>query len=114
MIGKLDLLSFITFLGGALATASCEKETSPSLEVLAQRQEAQRLQDQKERAATVDRLKAAAIAQDKKQVAIKNLQNQIDALDKQISDARLKGGDWRGLEKAQETLEQQKYELQRQ
>jgi TolA-binding protein len=110
MIRRLEMLYFATLLAGLLSTAGCDKHASPGPEV----GEAQRLQDQQERAAMADRLKAAAIAQDKKQEPIANLQKQIDALDEQIRDARSKGKDWRTLEKAQEALETKKYELQRQ
>jgi hypothetical protein len=62
----------------------------------------------------IERLKAAAIAQDKKQNPIRILQKQIDALDEQISEAWEKRKDWRALEKAQEAFEAQKYEVERQ
>jgi len=114
MIRKRDVLYFAALLVGLLPTAGCDKYASPSPEEVAQRREEQRVEDQKERAAMVERMKAAAIAQDKKQEPIKNLQKQIDALDVQISNARSKGKDWRALEKTQEALETQKYELQRQ
>ena len=112
MIRKLGLLYSAAVLVVLLPTAGCDR--SPSPEELAQRQEEQRVQDQKERTVLIDRLKAAALAQDQKQAPIRNLQKQIDALDAQISDARSKGKDWRALGKAQESLEAQKYELQRQ
>jgi hypothetical protein len=114
MIRKLDVLYLAALLAGLSPTAGCDKYASLSPGEAAQRQEDRRLEDQKERAAMVERMKAAAIAEDKKQEPIRNLQKQIDALDVQISAARSKGKDWRALEKAQEALETQKYELQRQ
>ena len=114
MIGKGRILYLTIILSGALLIAGCDKFGSSSSETEAQRQEGQRLEDQKERAALVERMKAAAIAQEKKQEPIKQLQSQIDALDQQINDARSRGKDWRALEKVQEALEAQKAELQRQ
>jgi hypothetical protein len=95
-------------------TAGCEKYGLGSAELAAQRQEEQRVQDQQERAALVDRMKAAGIAQERKQEPIRNLQKQIDAIDERISDARSRGKDCRDLEKTQDALEAQKAELQRQ
>jgi hypothetical protein len=112
MIRKLGLLYSVAVLVVLLPTAGCDR--SPSPEELARRQEEQRVQDQKERDVIIERLKAASLAQDQKQAPIRNLQKQIDALDAQISDARSKAKDWRALGKAQEALEAQKYELQRQ
>ena len=114
MIGKGRILYLTIVLSGSLIIAGCDKFGSSSPETEAQRQEEQRLKDQKERAALVERMKAAAIAQEQKQAPIKKLQSQIDALDQQIGDARARGKDWRALEKAQEALEAQKAELQRQ
>jgi hypothetical protein len=113
MVRKLDILYSAILFVGLIPTAGCDRYAAPSPEELAQRQEEQRVQDQKERAVMIDRLKAAALAQEQKQAPIKNLQRQIDVLEAQISDARSKGIDWRSLEKTQEALETQKYELQR-
>ena len=112
MIRKLGLLYSAAVLVVLLPTVGCDR--SPSPEELARRQEEQRVQDQKERAVLVDQMKAAELAQDQKQAPIRNLQKQIDAIDAQISDARSRGKDSRALGKAQEGLEAQKYELQRQ
>jgi hypothetical protein len=112
VIGKGRILYLTIVLSGSLAIAGCDKSSSPETE--AQRLEEQRLKDQKERAALVERMKAAAIAQEQKQAPIKRLQSQIDALDQQIIAARSRGKDWKALEKAQEALEAQKAELQRQ
>ena len=114
MIRKLDVLYLAAVLASLLPLAGCDKWRSYSEDVPRQDPEGQRLTDQQERAALVERMKAAAKAQDMKQEAIKNVQRKIDAIDDQISDARARGKDWRGLEKAQEALETQKYELQRQ
>jgi uncharacterized protein HemX len=112
MIRKLDLLYLAALLCVSLSVTGCGRNSSLDLEAAAQQKEEQRLQDQKERAALVERMKAAALAQEKKQEPIKALQKQIDELDAQITDARSKGKDWRALEKKQEALEAQKYELQ--
>ena len=114
MIRKLDLLYCTVCLTGLPFVTGCEKYASPSPEEVAQQREVQRLDDQKERAAMVERMKAAAVIEDKKQEAMRNLQKQIDALDVQISAAHAIGKDWRPLEKQQEALEARKYELQRQ
>lgn len=114
MIRRLDTLYLAALFVGLLPTAGCNKNTPPSFEVVAQRQEQQRLQEQKERTVMVERLKAAAIADDKKQEPIKNLQKQIDDLDVAISDAWSQGKDTRALEKAEDVLEEQKYDLERQ
>lgn len=97
-----------------LALAGCNKLDSTSPEVAAQRREEQRLKDQQERAALAEKMKAAALVREQKQEPIKALQKKIDALDQQISDARSRGKDWRPLAKAQEALEAEKYELQKQ
>ena len=112
MSGRMLYLTMV--LSVSLAIAGCDKFGSSNSETEAQRQEEQRLKDRKERAALVERMKAAAIAQEQKQAPIKKLQSQIDALDQQIGDARARGKDCRALEKAQEALEAQKAELQRQ
>ena len=112
MIGKGRILYLTIVLSGSLVVAGCDK--SPDSETEAQRREEQRLEDQKERAALAERMKAAAIAQEQKKEPIKKLQSQIDALDEQISYARARGKDWRPLEKEQEALEARKAELQRQ
>jgi hypothetical protein len=112
VIGKGGILYLTIILSGSLVIAGCDKSSNSETE--AQRQEAQRLEDQKERAALAERMRAAAIAQEQKKEPIKKLQSQIDALDQQIGYARARGKDWRALEKAQEALEAQKAELQRQ
>jgi predicted nucleic acid-binding Zn-ribbon protein len=114
MIGKSRLRYLTIVLSACLAIAGCEKFGYSRSETEAQRIEAKRLEDQKERAALIEQVKAAAIAQEQKQAPIKKLQAQIDALQQQISDARSRGKDWRALEKSQEALEAQKAELQRQ
>jgi len=108
------MVNFTVLLAGLCLTAGCDEEASPNSQVAAQRQEDQRLLDQKDRAALVERMKAAAIAADKKREPITKLQNQINALDEQITASRSKGKDWRALEKQQEALETQKRELERQ
>ncbi|MEY2438709.1 MAG: hypothetical protein QOI34_94 [Verrucomicrobiota bacterium] len=113
MTRKFNIFFWPTVLAITLIIAGCDSGPS-SLELAAQRLEEQRTIDQKERAALVEQMKAAAVAQEKKQEPINKLQIQIDALDQQINDARSKGKDWRALEKTQEALEVQKYELQRQ
>jgi anti-sigma-K factor RskA len=95
-------------------TAGCDKYGLGSAELATQRQEEQRVQDQQERAALVERMKAAAVAQDRKQEPIRNLQKQIDAIDDRIGEARARGKDCRDLEKTQDALEARKAELQRQ
>ena len=99
---------------GLLGLTSCHAFRRPPLETPAQQQEAERLKDQKAHADLAEQVTAAAQTQDKKQESIKGLQAQIDALDQQISDARSKGQDCQRLEKAEEDLEAQKFELQRQ
>ena len=113
MFRKLGPLYFTALLCVSVSVAGCGRNSSLDIEALAQQKEEQRLQDQNERAALAERMKAAALAQEKKQEPIRALQKQIDALDVQITDARSKGKDWRGLEKTQEALEAQKYDLQR-
>ncbi len=112
MIRKLDLLYFTALFVGLLPSTGCNRHTSSGPEIVAKRQEAQRLQEQTERAALVERMKAAAIAEEIRQEPIRNLQMQIDALDEQISDAWSRGKDCKALEIAQDALEAQKYELQ--
>jgi hypothetical protein len=114
MIQRLEVLYLVLLLVGALPTAGCKKNASSRSELAAQQQEQQRLQEQKVRTAMVEQLKAAAIAQDAKQEPIRNLQKQIDTLDVQISEAWSKGKDFKALEKAEDALEAQKYELERQ
>src|SRR2546421_3359059 len=99
MIRRLNILYRVAVLAAVVAVAGCDKFGSSNSDENAQRQEEQRLQDQKERAALVERMKAAAKAQEDKQEPIKRLQKQIDALDQQISDAHARGKDWRALEK---------------
>ena len=111
-------LNFDTFylpviLAAVIALSGCNKLDSTSPEVAAQRQEEQRLKDQQERAARAEKMKAAAIAREQKQEPIRELQKKIDALDRQISDARSRGNDWRPLAKTQEALEAEKYELEK-
>ena len=113
MIRKLDILYVTAFVAAFLSVSGCEKYSPPSLEIIAQQKEEQRLQDQKDRTAMVERMKAAALVQDQKLEPIRNLQKQIDALAVQISAARSRGKDCRALEKTQEALETQKYEMQR-
>jgi len=62
VIGKGRILYLTIVLSGSLIIAGCDKFGSSSPETEAQRQEEQRLKDQKERAALVERMKAAAIA----------------------------------------------------
>ena len=114
MIRKLKMVYFATLLAGLCLTAGCDEEALPNSEVTKRRQEEQRLQDQKERAALVEQMKAAAMAADKKREPIIKLQNQINALDEQITAARSRGKDWTALEKQQEALQAQKRELERQ
>ena len=99
---------------GLLGLTSCDAFRRPPLETPAQQQEEERLKDQKAHADLAEQVTAVAQTQDKKQESIKGLQAQIDALDQQISDARSKGRDCQRLEKAEEDLEAQKFELQRQ
>jgi hypothetical protein len=114
VIRRFDVLCLAAVLAGLLPLAGCDKWRSYSEDAPHQEAEDQHFAEQKERAALVERMKAAAKAQDRKQEALRNLQTKIDAVDDQISDARRHGKDWRGLEKGQEALEAQKYELQRQ
>lgn len=100
---------FAAILSAMVAMTGCDRSSSVRDEEIAQQQ---RLQDQTDRAALVERVRAAASAQEKKQEAINALQKQIEELDAKISDARSKGKDCRALEKAQEALETKKYELQ--
>jgi hypothetical protein len=112
VIGKRLYLTIV--LSGTLVIAGCGKSGSSRLEEEAQRREEQRLEDQKERAALAERVKAGAFAQEQKREPIKKLQTQIDDLEQQISYARQRGKDWRPLEKEQEALEAKKAELERQ
>ena len=111
MTGNFHAVYRATVLGTLIASASCDRFGWSNSEQTEQRREEQRLEDQKERDAVVERMKAAAIAQEQKQEPIKKLQTQIDALEEKISDARSRGKDWRPLEKEQEALEAQRDEL---
>jgi hypothetical protein len=114
VIRKLDILYCAAVLAGLLSLTGCDKWRSYREDAPPQDPEDQRLGEKKERSAMVERMKAAAKVQDRKQESIRNLQTKIDAIDEQISDARSRGRDPRGLEKTQEALETQKYDLQRQ
>ena len=106
-------LCCVAVVGAMLAVAGCDKSALSNAE-LAQQQEDRRLKDQKDRADLADRMRAEAIAQEKKQEPIKKLQSKIEALDEQISYARQRGKDWRALEREQDALLTQKEELERQ
>ena len=112
MIRKASSLYFAVVLFGSLVIGGCDRFFSS--EDGTQRLEEKRLQDQNERAALVEKMKAVSIERQKKQEPIKNLQKQIDALDQQISYARSRGIDWRPSEKTQEALEAKKEELEKQ
>ena len=104
MIRKLEVY-FLAVLTASIV-AGCDDSPDP-----AQVKEEQRLQDQKERLALVEKMKAAALAEEKKKEPIRDLQKKIDALDEQISYARARGKDCRALEAEQEALEARQYEL---
>jgi len=105
MIRKLEVY-FLAVLT-ALIVAGCDDDSPDPV----QAKEEQRQQDQKERLALVEKMKAAALVEEKKKEPIRDLQKKIDALDDQIGYARARGKDGRALEQMQEAVEAQKYEL---
>jgi hypothetical protein len=103
---------FAALFIAVVSITGCGRNSTSGEEAAGQQTEEQRLQDQKERTALVERMKAEALAKEKKQEPIDALEKQIESLDVQIGDARARGKDCAALEKSQETLEAKKYELQ--
>ena len=109
------MLRVSAWFAATLILTGCNKQLAERQKPEAETQRIlqQREEDRSERAALVERVKASLRAQAQKEEALKRVQAQLDAIDKQISDNRLKGKDWNALTKQEEALLKQKWDLQR-